>query len=139
MNGKRLVGDCMKRSLAFILLILVLEIAKADWLLLQSEPEGIKHYVDSEVKKTEDGLRRIWVLMDVNLESIGSGFSYSIRSLHEFDCRQQSYRVLTATTYSGLKASGAVVKQGATSPDWRYVPPETIAARYFKFACFNKI
>ena len=126
------------RRIALIALVALASIsAQAEWIFL-IEQDGVKHFVDSSVKKTDDGMRRIWVLLNMDMGAALASFSYSSRSLQEWDCRQERYRILTAKTYSGLMASGSIIREMEAASDWSYIPPESIGVRYLKFACAGK-
>ena len=83
-------------------------------------------------------MRRIWVLLNMDMGPAFPKASYSIRALEEWDCRQERYRTLTAKTYSGLMASGSIIRETDAASDWSYIPPGSIGISYLKFACSGK-
>ena len=126
------------KKIAFPLVFLLSSLcAHAEWVALL-EQDSVKHFVDSQIKKTDDGMRRIWVLLNMDMGPAFPKASYSIRALEEWDCRQERYRTLTAKTYSGLMASGSIIRETDAASDWSYIPPGSIGISYLKFACSGK-
>ena len=112
----------------------------AEWTQVEENADGSSSYVDfSSIRKTGNS-SRIWVLFDFKVpegDSINEKY-LSAKSLGEYDCKAEKYRVLTYTTFKGNMGSGSIVNGSEPDQRWQYVSPQSKAEYFYKLACKKK-
>ncbi len=93
---------------------------------------GRVFYLDfSTIKKTAIGYR-VWRLS--NYANINDGI-YSSKSLTEYDCNEESYRVLQLIGFSKPMGEGALMANMDSPQPWNYVIPGSVADDLLKTVC----
>lgn len=89
----------------------------------------------SSVSKSGNKVK-MWNLLNLK-KNVGDNYS-SLKSLQEYDCKENKSRVISYTTYSAKMGNGNVVKSNTTTHDWLPVKPGGRTALLWKTACTNK-
>ncbi len=98
-----------------------------DWVKV-SENETFVFYMEPLPVESDDSVRRVWEMFDLKQEHAGHEGEASIRSLNEYDCRAERYRILKASGHSGPMATGQTLWNRSNVGDWA-VPGESIFNR----------
>ena len=80
----------------------------------------------------------MWDLQDLIRPIGGEGISMpfmSTKGQREYDCKNEKFRSLSLTTYSGNMGSGQFDNSSSKRSEWRIVPPDSIAETLWKTAC----
>ncbi len=118
----------------FLFLLLVPLNSHAEWTQVEDSFDGISTYVDlSSIRKT-GSLRRIWALFDFSKPQEDSKY-LSMKSLSEYDCKTEKYRVLSNTIFRGNMGSGEVINAPEPDRSWQYISPESKAEFFYKLVC----
>lgn len=98
----------IKTLLLVIFLLAAITPAKAEWVMVGIESaQGETHYFDPETTKKNGHLRKIWVLSSYGEKRTG-GYR-SVKSLYEFDCKEERARSYTMLLYTDEMAAGDVI------------------------------
>ena len=128
----------MKHLLSLLIFTTLSLPANADWtaIHLTSNDDYLTFYnVDWSTLKIKSNKRTIWFLFNNQGEKIGE--IVSGKALYEFDCSDDRYRMLQATTYSESYGGGRVIEKSGTS-EWQYLAPETAMKEVAKKVCLRK-
>lgn len=106
--------------------------AWAEWIKIDSMEVSIL-YIDPATIRKEGSLRKVWTLF--NLKQRATDGTMSIRSRQEFDCKDEKYRFLTMTKYTGPMTEGKMISNGENPSDWFEIPPDTSAESFLKIVC----
>ncbi|WP_457354379.1 surface-adhesin E family protein [Roseateles sp. P5_D6] len=106
--------------------------AWADWEPIAANDEAI-HFLDLQTVKTTGQIRRVWVLIDMKTPVVGRGNSQ--RSLAEYDCREERWRYLQSSDFSGQMGEGTILVDSSQPTAWRPVAPGTVGAAAIKLLC----
>src|SRR5215472_14683488 len=104
----------MRHVVLSILLLLVAESARAEWIKV-GEDDGSVVYVDAATLVKSGDVRRAWTLSDLKLAR-GDNVA-SFRTLDDFNCKEGRRRTIFRVTYSGPMATGKVLDSGQPSFD----------------------
>jgi hypothetical protein len=91
------------------------------------------HYIDPTTIKKDGNLRRVWDLQD--LKQRDEDGKMSIRTLVEYDCKEDRLRPLSFSTHSERMGGGNVLFTVDIDGKWAYIAPETVAATKLKVVC----
>jgi len=118
----------------FVLMLLLIAAvpAWAEWVKV-TEAGGISFYIDRATIRKKGDMRRVWVLQD--LKEAGYRSEMSRRGLEEYDCEEERYRILTASSHSGPMAGGDVLGIDDSPGEWSYIGPGTPAAIMLGIVC----
>ena len=115
----------MKKILLLTMLLTVFStIAMAEWTPVDGGENGVL-YVDSSKIFKSNSVTTIWTLADIreNFSTVGVNH-LSEKNQYEFDCKNNKYRSISSTTFSGHMGSGSIVefynKVGNWSPIYGY-------------------
>lgn len=129
---------CLSRLLRPILIInltLAPLIAHAQWAKVV-EGEAIVAYADFSTVKNINNLVRVWTLYDYRTPKVIAGkVNGSIKTLQEFDCKEDRSRSLSNKFYEGQMGSGTLNHSTDTPTSWAYVTPNTVEAGLLKVMC----
>ncbi len=101
--------------------------APNDWVKV-SENDSFVFYMEPLPVERDSSVRRVWEMFDLKQQHAGHEGEGSIRSLNEYDCRSERYRILNASGHSGPMASGRVLWNRSNVGDWS-VPGESLFNR----------
>ena len=130
---------CIRR---IVLVLLVLScsvgLAQAEWKAATSSSSGdFTLYVDPATIRTDqkNGLAKMWVLSNFKtVQKSSEGAYLSVRGLWHFDCKEERFRISTASYFDGHMANGNLVFN-QTEGSWLPVPPGSISKTLSELAC----
>lgn len=98
-----------------------------------SNEEAIIYADPSSIQKSGD-LVKMWEVTDFKKKSNNDKY-LSVKSLHEFDCKQNKSRVVNYSMYSQNMASGKVVQSSNVAHAWLPVRSGGITVALLATAC----
>jgi hypothetical protein len=105
----------------------------ADWQYISTENESNNEfYLDFETLRKDGSLRRIWQV--VNLATNEHGW-LSIRSIMEFDCKNETVQGLARMAFSEKFANGKVLHKSDDRGTKSYIPPNSVASTQLREVC----
>jgi len=127
----------IKTFLLVIFLVAAITPAKAEWVMVDAESaQGETHYFDPETTKKNGHLRKVWVLSSYG-EKLTGGYR-SVKSLYEFDCKEDRTRSYTMLLYTDEMATGDVIgAQHDKLKEWSIYPPGSIFSHIADAVCTN--
>ena len=122
------------------LLILMSSLAHAKWEKIDTnDDDSMTVYVDPDTTRRKGDLVKMWELFDYKTaQTTGSVSSMSSVQRVEFDCAEETSRLLAFTSFSGNMGRGKVNYTDSTVDKWVQVAPQTIHEALLKFACVKK-
>lgn len=75
------------------------------------------------------------VLRVVQFENPASNGMRSVRSVEEFDCAEERYRIIEMTFHTGPMGTGKIVESVRPEIFWSYVPPSSSDGRIMERIC----
>ena len=126
----------MKKLLIGLMLLVVSGAASAEWTDVGDNDE-ITLYVDKTTIRRNGNLVKMWILYDFKSASVVVGLSFlSNRSQNEYDCKEEKFRILEISYFSGQMLSGKVViSEDNMGRKWVAVPPSSVMEAQWKIAC----
>ena len=123
------------RRLMFALLFAASGMAAAEWMHL-GETTDLTFYVEPGSAVRVDNVVGLVTLHDYNTpRTTVRGWIYRSEKVRsEFDCQRERWRVVHSTFHPGPMGRGPVFGEAYTGP-WTAVPPLSVAAIAWKFAC----
>ena len=122
------------RVVLTVLLMLATAPAWAEWLKV-SENDTVVFYVDPATLRKDGTLRRVLELQDLKRRDRDGELSR--RSVFEYDCADERYRILSSSAHAGQMATGAVIIN-VSDPDpdtWDHAPLESVAETLLRLVC----
>jgi len=134
------------RLILLMLGMLLMQSVWADWTKKSTEnnsdgSEELTTYVDYESIRETDNGRSWWVLTDrrfVKGDPIYIAYK-SVKTLHEFNCSGNQYRLLSTIIYSESQGKGAAIFSSDKASNWRNVIPRSVGANDLEFICKYQI
>ena len=128
----------MNKLLLIILLALISTSAMAEWTQVAGGDNG-NLYVDRSTVRKNGNKAKIWGLIDYSSERHYGDKSYlSSKSLVEYDCTEETGRVLYSTYHSEAQGFGNLIFTIDIPTQWRPVPPDSGIQIEFAIACGKK-
>jgi len=128
----------MMRLLSFIVFLTLSNAAMAEWVGMHSDDE-FDVYVDTTTIRKNGNFAKMWTLNDYKTgRDTGSGIYLSRMVQAEYDCRNETKRLLALNTYSGNMGSGKVISSYRVNEyelPANSVAPRTIDDAELKIAC----
>ena len=130
----------MKKILVLLLLMVSTNVF-AEWTRVDNSPDGnMIVYIDYETIKKKGNKVKIWSLIDfktVQKSSYGKYLSFVSRN--EYDCEEETRRMLDLYSYSGNMRDGEqVYSQSNIKDEGTSIIPVSIDEVLFKIACSKK-
>jgi hypothetical protein len=127
------------KKLLLCLLVLVSTAAQAQWTFVRENAQA-KYYFNYSSLKANASTRRVWILQDLKAPSPIPDAGLSGLALYEFNCQDDSMRIISIKTYSGRGLTGQLVSSGdmPTAP-WQSIPPTTTNEFLLRTACEFKL
>jgi len=133
----------MKRLL-FVVLITVCSVSWAGWERIGTSDEGgLTVYVDTSTIRKNGAISRMWFVDNcskVQTNPIGDRYM-SDKSLRAFNCRDETFAIISLVRYSGSMGQGNVVRSATFQErelEWSPIVPETVGETKWKIACGKK-
>ena len=135
MSGKVFVGNSIVR-LVLLLLALVASPAWAEW-NLNGDTDQFSSYSDLTTIRRTGNFVRMWALRDYkSARKSGDGRGYLSEMLqNEYDCIQETFRLLAWSEYSGKMGTGTVISTGNTAGETYPIIPRSIGETNLRTAC----
>ena len=126
-------------NLVFCTILALLSLdASAQWKQV-SEGENSIDFIDITTLKKINNQLRVWVLYDYKSPKVIAGeVSNSLKTLKEFDCKEDRSRSLTSTFHSGQMGSGMVNYRLDTPTSWSYIAPDAVDSDLLNIVCKRK-
>ena len=123
------------KTLLFLSFSSLSSFAAAGWTQV-SDGKDVVLYFDSSTIKNINSYLRVWTLYDYKVPRVIAGKSNgSIKSLQEFDCREDRSRSLSTVFYSEQMGMGETNHSDSTLGAWDYIQPGTFNAKILKTLC----
>lgn len=120
----------------FVLIALLLLAAAPAWAELTEIATRDEQtlLLDTATIQKDGALRRAWTVCNYSVPNADGALS--TRSLMEYDCATNRYRILILSTHSECMAEGQALHiEAAASPWWRDIPLGTVAAKVLGLVC----
>lgn len=122
-----------------ILLLLSSGTAYAEWVSVGTTDDGMIVYADPDTIRRKGDLVKMWELYDYKTAQVGRGSPFlSSRQQSEYDCAEESNRVLTFRLFMGNMGSGKVSYSSLNEGMWEPVEPDSIGKKLWTVACGKK-
>lgn len=106
---------------------------QAEWSLVGENEDVDKHYIDfSTIKKTDHGYRA-WLLVELTANKAEGVRSYN--SVWEYNCDEDTYRILRMSSFSGQMGRGKLVRSFRRPTEWDYAAPGSIGKIQLEAVC----
>lgn len=129
----------MKKKLGFALaLAIVSSGALATWEKVASDDDDDgSMYVDRATIRKSGATVKMWDVMSYQKIRNARGVEpfFSIRSLSEYDCNAEKYRLLSYSFHTGKMASGQISSSDTEVRNWKPIPPGTLVESAWQIAC----
>ena len=113
-------------------------IAHAQWNQV-TDGEQLIAYVDYATVKKINTYVRVWVLYDYKVPKVIAGnTNASVKTLQEYDCKEDRSRSLSSAFYMGQMGSGIVNHTNDIPTNWSYIAPNTVDFALLKNMCKRK-
>ncbi len=122
----------MKRVFLTMALFLCIPVF-ADWHYIATENESNNEFfLDFETLRKDGNLRRIWQVVNLGTSEYGW---LSIRSMMEFDCKNETVQGLSRMAFSDKLANGKVLHKSDDRGTKSYIPPNSVASTQLREVC----
>ncbi|WP_062309527.1 surface-adhesin E family protein [Polynucleobacter sinensis] len=123
------------KTILFLALTSISMFAAAGWSQVSSG-EDVVAYIDPATRKNVNGYIRVWVLYDYRVPKVIAGKSTgSIKSLQEFDCKEDRSRSLSTVFNSEHMGMGEINHSNSALGVWDYIQPDTVSMKILKTLC----
>jgi len=130
----------MKRLLSFIVFLMFSNAAMAEWVLLHKAKE-FNEYFDPATIRHDGNMVKMWTLVDFKKTQYGRrGVYLSQKTQWEYDCQEETTRILTLVDYSGNFGFGTVTDNFTPNKsEYPHSPilPGSLGESAWKKACLN--
>jgi hypothetical protein len=129
----------MKRLLIGLALGVMATAANAQWTpVAETNDRSQTSYVDFRTFTRTGDTVKVWFLTDY-AKATPTNPILSSKSLHEYRCKEKTFRVLSLTHYTGKLGTGDIFSTENKSLDkWDYVVPGSIGAVNMEGVCSYK-
>jgi len=135
----------MKRLL-FVFLMMICSVSWAEWQLCAGGGAGgemILDYCDKSTIRKNGAISRMWELTDYSSVQVGAAGErhMSAKSLRAYNCRDETFAIISFVLYSGSMGEGTVVWSGTRKErewEWEPIVPGSIAEAKWKVVCGKK-
>lgn len=121
----------MKKLITGLVLSIVADIASAQsWTVVSASDDAV-FYVDSSSIRADESLMRIWVLTDYEKHPAWK----STIGASQIDCKEDRFRAIQLTAFSGPRGTGKVLGQVSNPDAWRLTVPGSAWERVVRWVC----
>ena len=125
----------MKNIVAAVLLTVATTGAMAELVTVGSNGQKTV-YADTSTIRKNGYLVKMWDIFDFNSPQTAGTTTYlSSRDQTQYDCREESMRILAMSNHSGHMGAGETVYYSAKQGEWMPVAPGTAARLLWNIAC----
>ena len=126
----------MRPQVLLVVLAVVSATASADWTKVGTGNSDFTLYSDPSTIDREADLVRMSDLADFKLPRLAGGLSYfSIKTRHEYKCKERKARILSFTWYSKNMGNGVAVHTDDEPFEWESVQANTTSEALWKIVC----
>jgi hypothetical protein len=122
----------MLKALFFLITVFTSSTSLAQWEVYGESPEAFL-YIDYSTVRKDGNLRKVWELQDRKQRHKDGELSLRIRV--EYDCKEERYRYLSATSHSSQMAQGNLVNTQTGPSNWIDIAPRTVTEDKLKKLC----
>jgi hypothetical protein len=122
----------MLKALLFLITVFTSSNSLAQWEVYGDSPEAFL-YIDYSTVRKDGNLRKVWELQDRKQRHKDGELSLRIRV--EYDCKEERYRYLSATSHSSQMAQGNLVNTQTGPSNWIDIAPRTVTEDKLKKLC----
>ncbi len=118
-------------------LIIMNNSAMADWVPVIGHGMESITYADPATIRKSGSKVKMWVMDDYKTaqQATGNKLYMSTKSQEEYDCKEEQWRGLYFSSFSGNMGNGDMINNVSTPSTWLPVAPGSIVEGLFKFAC----
>ncbi len=126
----------MKPQVLLVILAVVSGTASAEWMKVGKGNSDFTLYSDPSTIDKEADLVRMSDLADFKLPRLAGGLSYfSIKTRHEYNCKDHKARILSFAWYSKNMGNGVAVHTDDEPFEWEPVQANTPSEALWKVVC----
>ncbi len=122
----------MKKLFLLGLMTMLAGPAWAEW-VMYFETKTKTYYYDPATIRKDGSMRRVWRIQQLK-QRIADG-EKSRRMRIEYDCKEERYRILSASIHSEPMAEGKVIYSEIKDNIWTVIPPASASEAMFKIVC----
>ena len=120
------------KKLILLGLMMLTGSAWAKW-VMYFETKTITYYYDPATIHKDGNMRQVWRIQQLK-QRIADG-EKSRRMRIEYDCKEERYRILSASVHSEPLAEGKVIYSENKDNIWTVIPAASAAEAMFKIVC----
>ncbi len=120
------------KKLFLVCLMMLAGSAWAKW-VMYFEAKTITYYYDPATIRKDGNMRQVWRIQELK-QRIADG-EKSRRMRIEYDCKEERYRILSASIHSEPMAEGKVIYSEIKDNIWTVIPPASASEAMFKIVC----
>lgn len=120
------------KKLFLVCLMMLAGSAWAKW-LMYFEDKKIIYYYDPATIRKDGNIRLVWRVQELKQRTADGEKSRRMRI--EYDCKEERYRILSASIHSEPMAEGKVIYSENKDNIWTVIPPASAAETMFKIVC----
>jgi hypothetical protein len=119
------------------LLMLFAPPAWADWDFVVETESGTQVFIDFQTVRKEGNRVKVWQLTNyLKPQKIPSGLEiFSLRTRYEFDCKDETSRMLAITAFPEQYAKGKELGHEGESNKWEHIAPRSTHSEVLKKVC----
>ena len=106
--------------------------AWAEW-VMYFEAKTITYYYDPATIRKDGNMRQVWRIQELKQRTADGEKSRRMRI--EYDCKEERYRILSASVHSEPLAEGKVIYSEIKDNIWTVIPPASASEAMFKIVC----
>jgi hypothetical protein len=130
------------KPLLFVLLLMVSSVSWAEWEFTQKTNDTEVIFHDKSTIRRNGAIAKMWTMVDFAKKQIRNGKPYKSQiTQFSYDCKSETIKLITSTTYSGSKGQGVSVSSyldNDGSLPWEPVIPGSLGETEWKIACGKK-
>ena len=119
------------------LLMLIASPAWAEWEFVVETESGTQVFIDFQTVRKEAHSVKVWQLTNYpKLQNTPSGLGiFSLRTRYEFDCKEETSRMLAITAFPEQYARGKELGHEGESNKWEHIAPRSTHSEVLKKVC----
>jgi hypothetical protein len=120
------------KKLFLVCLMMLAGSACAEW-VMYFEAKAITNYYDPATIRKDGNMRRVWRVQELKQRTADGEKSRRMRI--EYDCKEERYRILSASTHSEPMAEGKALYAENRDNIWKDISPASASEAMFKIVC----
>ena len=106
--------------------------AWAEWVKV-AQSDNFDKYIDPATIRKDGNFVRFWEINDLKQRYKDGELSRRTRA--EYDCKQERFRHLSASTHSGPMAGGTTLLSDSSGGQWNDIPPGSVSEAVLQIVC----